>query len=116
MFAAFREGKIYNLELRKERKKRRCTFLRKILNIQHANNSVSYEYNDPGKIFKRFLRTAPIFEDIFWRKNHRGRISPNLPLDFKDFYENVRCGLIHEARAKGNWHINTAPFSIKVKA
>jgi hypothetical protein len=115
MFAAFKEGKIFNPNLRQERKKQRCIFLRKIFNIQQTNNSVSYEYNDPGKIFKKFLRTASIFENMFWQKNHRGRISPDLPFKSRDFYEQVRCGLIHEARTKGNWHINTAPSSIKVK-
>jgi hypothetical protein len=27
------------------------------------------------------------------------------------FYQDVRCGLLHEARTKGGWYISTAPSS-----
>ena len=37
------------------------------------------------------------------------------PYSFKDFYKNVRCALMHEARTKENWHINATKKSIKTE-
>ena len=52
------------------------------------------EYTDSGEMFVGFLRTAHSFKDIFGNKD-----------DAWDFYENVRCGLFHEARTRNNWRI-----------
>ena len=32
-----------------------------------------------------------------------------------DFYSQVRCGLMHEGRTKGNWLISLSPKRVKVK-
>ncbi len=52
-----------------------------------------YEYSDSQKIFVSFLYKRQPFASIFTRKTA------------KNFYVNVRCGLLHEARTKGGWKI-----------
>ncbi len=52
-----------------------------------------YEYSKSAKLFKDFLRNQIPFKDYF---------SSN---SADDFYENVRCALLHEARTKGGWRI-----------
>tara|TARA_R110000751_G_scaffold245736_1_gene345729 strand:+ start:553 stop:1281 length:729 start_codon:yes stop_codon:yes gene_type:complete len=56
-------------------------------------------YSDAGDMFKRFLITQkPIEKWIKSGKNDCNKYA-------QDFYKNVRCALIHEARTKGNWKI-----------
>jgi hypothetical protein len=95
MFAAFRAGKIYN----------------------HKKKGLPrYEYKDSPKEFKKFLRSASIFKDNFWELNSKGKVSIDKPFKSGDFYKDVRCGLMHEARTKENWHINLAPRKISAKS
>jgi hypothetical protein len=54
------------------------------------------EYVSSGKMFVEFLRSAPPFRDVF--------LSDALAWDF---YNGVRCGLLHEARTKKGWTIRT---------
>lgn len=54
-----------------------------------------HEYDKSGVIFENFLATRDPFSTVF---------DKNLA---KDFYTNVRCGLLHEARTKGGWLIRT---------
>jgi hypothetical protein len=52
-----------------------------------------YEYSDSGDLFVQFLcRRQPFMKDF------------SRPLA-RDFYEGVRCGLLHEARTKKGWTI-----------
>lgn len=51
------------------------------------------EYSDSKDMFVRFLSTAIPFNKVF---------DKSLALDF---YEGVRCGLLHEARPKKGWRI-----------
>lgn len=74
-----------------------------------------YEYFKSATIFNEFLRTANIFKDHFWLTNSKNKLSPDQPFTSSDFYANVRCGLIHEARTKANWLIRATPRSISVK-
>jgi hypothetical protein len=53
-----------------------------------------YEYSSSSDIFKTFLTTQAPFSAEF---------TSDLA---KDFYVNVRCGLLHEARTKGGWRIH----------
>jgi hypothetical protein len=53
----------------------------------------NFEYNQSKKKFINFLEKRFPFSRIF---DH------NLA---KDVYENIRCGLLHEAQTKGNWLI-----------
>jgi hypothetical protein len=53
-----------------------------------------YEYSSSSDIFKTFLTTQAPFSAEF---------TPDLA---EDFYVNVRCGLLHEARTKGGWRIH----------
>ncbi len=92
MFAAFRVGKIYNY-----------------------NKTAPYEYNQSKKMFISLLHTAPIFQDHFYTLNLKGNPITNTPYNAEGFYSEVRCGLMHEARTKGNWRINTAPKITDVK-
>src|SRR5579859_6164718 len=52
-----------------------------------------YEYSDSSNLFVSFLTTRPPFKSEFDESLAR------------DFYKNVRCGLLHEARTKGEWTI-----------
>lgn len=51
------------------------------------------EYSDSGDIFVQFLINRQPFATDFNRDTAR------------DFYESVRCGLLHEARTKNGWTI-----------
>lgn len=54
----------------------------------------SFEYNNSCEIFVSFLTCRKPFENYF---------SKNIA---EDFYKNVRCGLLHEARTKEAWIIH----------
>jgi hypothetical protein len=96
MFAAFRLGRIFN--------------------HNKTSDSPKYEYNESQKMFISLLRSASIFKDNFWELNQRGNVVIDKPYNSKDFYKNVRCGLMHEARTKENWHITATPETISVKS
>lgn len=87
MFAAFREGKIFSYI---------------------ANGNPNHYYRDSQQLYLRFLRSESIFENNFWRYNQRGKVSPDFPFSADDFYLNVRCALLHEARTKSTWIINAS--------
>jgi hypothetical protein len=53
-----------------------------------------YEYSNSGDMFVRFLSEQNPFKKFFDRNAAR------------DFYENVRCPLLHEARTKNGWKIS----------
>jgi len=95
MFSAFRQGKIFN--------------------HSKTGTSPKYEYKESQKMFTSFLRTAKIFENNFWTYNAKEKIVIDKPYNAADFYKNVRCGLMHEARTKDNWHITATPLTISVK-
>lgn len=52
-----------------------------------------YEYSDSGDIFVQFLTKRKPFSQNFDEQSAT------------DFYINIRCGLLHEARTKGGWTI-----------
>jgi hypothetical protein len=52
-----------------------------------------YEYSDSSDLFVRFLTERTPFKEDFDADLAR------------EFYKNVRCGLLHEARTKGGWTI-----------
>jgi hypothetical protein len=52
-----------------------------------------YEYSSSGDIFVSFLVNRPPFKNDYTEDIAR------------DFYESVRCGLLHEARTKNGWTI-----------
>jgi hypothetical protein len=54
-----------------------------------------FEYRDSKDMFVRFLKTYEPFNTVFDDALAR------------DFYEGVRCGLLHEARTKKGWRIKT---------
>jgi len=96
MLSAFRQGKIFNHKTKR--------------------SSPKYEYKNSEEMFTSLLLEAPIFQDIFWKLNKKNNREKNQPYNASDFYKYVRCGLMHEARTKGNWHITTAPKSVLVKS
>lgn len=55
-----------------------------------------YQYSKSGAIFKDFLVKRPPFSREF-----------DLALA-NDFYENVRCGVLHEARTKNGWTLSAS--------
>lgn len=61
------------------------------------NKLNDFEYNGSKKKFISFLENRPPFSNVFSDKD-------GLALQF---YENVRCGLLHEASTKLNWIIRT---------
>lgn len=95
MFAAFREGKIFN--------------------HNRSSDSPKYEYDKSQQMFTSLLRSAKIFKDNFWELNPKNKVVIDKPFNAKEFYTNVRCGLMHEARTKGNWHITATPTTKPVK-
>ena len=86
-FAAFREGLIYNHD-------------------KPEVGGLPYEYRDSGELFVRFLNTVSIFKGIFYSIDKVGNKQKNVPFSAKQFYSQVRCGLMHETRTKGKWVIN----------
>jgi hypothetical protein len=97
-FAAFRQGKIHNHD--------------------KTSSSPSYEYNKSKQMFTSLLRSASIFQDNFWKtvtKNGKTKTVTDQPFNANDFYTNVRCGLMHEARTKGNWYITATPLTKSVR-
>jgi len=86
-FAAFKEGLIYN-------------------HNKPSEGENHYEYRESGELFIRFLNNQEIFKNIFYTENKLGIKQLNTPFSAAKFYSQVRCGLMHEARTKGNWHIN----------
>lgn len=85
MLAAFKYGKIHNRS-KKE-------------------SDPSYEYRDSAKYFLKFLKTESLFENHFFTLHRNGVKQGNQPYKAEDFYNNVRCGLMHEARTKKDWLI-----------
>lgn len=58
-------------------------------------------------MFVGFLESAPIFEGNFWVPGPGGAKVSHVDFSAVEFYNDVRCGLMHEARTKNNWYINT---------
>lgn len=61
-----------------------------------------YDERQASGYFKDFLKTRNPFD----------RLVPSVLVD--SFYQDVRCGLLHEARTKGCWYISTAWSSGKL--
>lgn len=89
MFAAFRVGKIHN------RNKPRT-------------GGLKYEYSSSSSCFVDFLQTEEIFKNHFFVIDDNGVKQPNQPFNANQFYDRVRCGLMHEARTKKDWLITSA--------
>ncbi|MFA6245331.1 MAG: hypothetical protein WC615_00230 [Mucilaginibacter sp.] len=76
-----------------------------IFHHQKRAGAPSFHYQQSAKVFTNFLQSAEIFENHFWTAKN-GKKLPDLPFKALDFYDKVRCGLLHEARTKGEWYIN----------
>lgn len=85
-----------------------------IYNHNKNNSSPKYQYNRSKQMFVAFLQTDEIFENNFWITEN-GKRKKNFPFNANDFYSDVRCGLMHEARTKNEWYINTTKKSIKTE-
>lgn len=86
-FASFKEGLIYNH------------------NKLNTGGPI-YEYNESRELFVRFLNNEDVFKNIFFTVDNLQNKQLNTPFSGIQFYSKVRCGLMHEARTKGNGHIN----------
>lgn len=84
--AAFEKGKIYNVRY-------------------NPRNDPSFEYSNSRDLYISFLHSASVFENNFWRMTNGLKVTDQ-PFSGTDFYESVRCALIHEGRTKNNWSIN----------
>ncbi len=93
--AAFRQGKIFNHEKNEK--------------------SLSYEYRNSYKVYVDFLNSVDIFRDNFFTIDSKGRKQNGKPFEAGDFYKNVRCGLIHEGKTKGNWTIKASKKKVKAE-
>jgi hypothetical protein len=82
MFASFKVGKIHNHRKR--------------------GNNPLFEYKGSHECFIPFLHSEPIFENHFFNNLNE----PDKPFVANEFYDKVRCGLMHEARTKEEWVIN----------
>jgi hypothetical protein len=85
MFAAFKYGKIHKFN-------------------KNANDP-NYTYKRADDCFIPFLLSEPIFENHFYVFQN-GQPVNDQPFSTTEFYNKVRCGLMHEARTKGDWVIN----------
>ena len=85
--AAFKEGLIYNYN-------------------KPSEGGLNFEYRDSSDLFVRFLTREEIFKGIFYTIDKFGNKQDNAPFSSMQFYSQVRCGLMHEARTKGSWYIN----------
>lgn len=81
--------------------------------VRRKATSPNYLYDGSKKMFVDFLNSAEIFKDNFWEVDKNGRHIDNSPFNAEDFYTKVRCGLMHEARTKGEWNINATKSDIK---
>jgi hypothetical protein len=61
--------------------------------FRHENPTPPHEYKNSSGLFCDFLQMTDPFCKLFTKSQA------------KDFYANVRCGLLHEARTKNNWII-----------
>lgn len=79
------------------------TYTGEIYRYCRDNQLQQFEYNRSKQKFISFFENRPPFNTIFTSANGLAT----------QFYENVRCGLLHEASTKGNWTIridNTTNF------
>ncbi len=63
---------------------------------RHKNPAPPHGYNLSGELFATFLSTTAPFNALFKRD------------DAVEFYRQVRCALLHEARTKGGWIIHSS--------
>jgi hypothetical protein len=66
-------------------------------NYKYKNPVPPHEYSKSGEIFERFLTSKKPFDAKFSK-----------PEIAKEFYEYVRCGILHEARTNKTWRIWTS--------
>lgn len=85
MFAAFKYGKIHK--------------------FNKNGTDPSFTYKRADDCFIPFLHSEPIFENHFYQYVNVTKIDDQ-PFSATEFYNKVRCGLMHEARTKGEWIIN----------
>jgi hypothetical protein len=80
-----------------------------------VKGQASYIYNESGKMFVSFLHSSKIFKDNFYQIDPVEGLQKDLPFSASEFYTNVRCGLMHEARTKGQWYINATKKDVKTE-
>jgi hypothetical protein len=62
--------------------------------VHRTADPAKHEYSNSGGLFAAFLKKRAPFDKL---------VAPSALAD--DFYKSMRCGLLHEARTKGNWVI-----------
>lgn len=85
MFAAFKYGKIHK--------------------FNKNGNDPNYTYKRANDCFIPFLHSEKIFENHFYKFENGNKLYDQ-PFSATEFYNKIRCGLMHEARTKGEWIIN----------
>lgn len=86
-----------------------------VFNHNKTAASPRYEYRRSSEVFRNFLYSDPIFENHFYVIDQGGNKNVDRPFDANLFYDNVRCGLLHEARTKNEWVINFTQDNPKTK-
>lgn len=86
-----------------------------IFSHKEVKGQPSYIYNNSGTMFISFLHSSKIFKDNFYQIDDAGNLQKDVPFIASEFYSNVRCGLMHEARTKGQWHINATKKDVKTE-
>ena len=89
--ATLNEGMIFNHEAKSLKKKN-------AENKSPTHRMPHFFYTDSAKWYNKFLNSAPIFKGYFHGENAF--------LKSHDFYQNVRCALVHEAQTRNNWKVN----------
>jgi hypothetical protein len=85
MFAAFKYGKIHK--------------------FNKNGTDPNYTYKRADECFIPFLHSEQIFENHFYKFENGNKLDDQ-PFSATEFYNKVRCGLMHEARTKGDWVVN----------
>lgn len=72
---------------------------------KHGTKEFAFHYNESKKMFVKFLTSEPVFSFYFYKDDNDPRKTFER-FDAGKFYNDVRCGLMHEARTKEPWFIN----------
>ena len=82
-------------------------FRRGMIHKYNKNGTAeNFYYRTGNDCLYPFMKSDPIFKDHFFTLDAHGNITIDTPYLAEEFYSSVRCGIMHEARTKGDWVIN----------
>ncbi|TKT92662.1 hypothetical protein [Dyadobacter frigoris] len=91
-----------------------CSIIEFLESTYQGKNYKFRRRNDPGLTAYQYDSSEDIFVSFLVNRTPFNTDFNNTTS--KDFYKNIRCGLLHEARTKGNWAIWGRSNSVIVEA